>query len=108
MPALRFRAIDASKILEISKELTDELQELIQCPRSYFTLEVVQSRFITDGQFVEGPASVDVFWFDRGQEIQDKTAEIITRYINSSGYESVDIIFHTLEENRYYENGEHF
>ena len=108
MPALRLRAIDSKKVLTISKDLIDELHELIQCPRNYFSIEIAQSSFIMDGEFVEGPTAVDVSWFERGQEIQDKSAKIITKYINSIGYENVDVIFHTLVENRYYENGEHF
>lgn len=51
---------------------------------------------------------VDVSWFDRGQEVQDAAANIITKYINSIGYKNVDVIFHCLEKNRYYEDGENF
>ena len=108
MPALRLKSIDSNKTLKISKDLIDELQEIIQCPRDYFSIEVVQSLFIMDGEFVEGLPVIDVFWFDRGQEIQDKVAKIITKHINSIGYESVDVIFNVLEKSRYYENGEHF
>jgi hypothetical protein len=108
MPALKLKAIDENKALSVSKQLIDELQELIQCPRDYFSIELVQSKFIMDGIFVEGPQMVDVYWFDRGQETQDKAAKIITKYINSIGYKSVDIIFYSLEKDKYYENGEHF
>jgi len=108
MPALKLKAIDENKALSVSKQLIDELQELIQCPRDYFSIELVQSKFIMDGMFVEGPQMVDVFWFDRGQETQDEAAKIITKYINSIGYKNVDIIFHSLEKDKYYENGEHF
>lgn len=108
MPALKFKSIDAKKALKISKELTDELQELIQCPRDYFSIEVTQSKYIMDGKFVGGPQMVDVLWFDRGQEVQDKAAKIITKHIKSIGYNSVDVVFHALDEKKYYENGEHF
>ncbi|WP_313339687.1 DUF1904 family protein [Sedimentibacter sp.] len=108
MPALRLKAIDGKKALTISKQLIDELQELIQCPRDYFSIELVQSKFIMDGKFVGGSQMVDVLWFDRGQDIQDKAAKIITKHINSIGYKSVDVIFHSLEHSKYYENGEHF
>lgn len=108
MPALKLKAIDENKALSISKQLIDELQELIQCPREYFSIELVKSKFIMDGMFVEGPQMVDVFWFDRGQEVQDKAAKIITKHINSIGYKNVDIIFHSLDKDKYYENGEHF
>lgn len=108
MPALRLKAIDGNKALTISKQLIDELQELIQCPRDYFSIELVQSKFIMDGKFVGGPQMVDVLWFDRGQDIQDKAAKIITKYINSIGYKNVDVVFYPLEHSKYYENGEHF
>lgn len=108
MPALKLKAINEKKALTISKELIDELQELIQCPRDYFSIEVTQSKFIMDGKFVGGPPMVEVFWFDRGQEVQDSAAKIITKYINSIGYKNVDVIFHTLDVKNYYENGEHF
>jgi len=51
---------------------------------------------------------VEVAWFDRGQEIQDETARIITKYINLAGYENVDVIFFPLNKSNYYENGSHF
>lgn len=108
MPALKLQSIDAKKALKISKELIDELQELIQCPREYFSIEVAQSKFIMDGKFVGGPQSVDVLWFDRGQDVQDKAAKIITKHINSIGYKNVDVVFHPLDKMKYYENGEHF
>lgn len=108
MPIMRFKAIEVTKVCKISKELIDELQELIQCPRDYFTIEVDQSVYIKDGYIVEGSPVVEVAWFDRGQQIQDKAAKIITKYINSAGYPNVDVIFFSLDESRYYENGEHF
>ena len=108
MPALVLKSIDSKKALTISENLIDELQELIQCPRDYFSIEVSQSSFIMDGEFVDSLPMVDVIWFDRGQEIQDKVAEVINKYINSIGYKNLDIIFHVLEKNKYYENGKHF
>ena len=108
MPIMRFKAIEVTKVCKISKELIDELQELVQCPRDYFTIEVDQAVYIKDGEIVEGAPVVEVSWFDRGQEIQDKAAKIITKHINYIEYPNVDVIFFTLNESRYYENGEHF
>lgn len=108
MPMLKFKGIKVEDVCTISKELIDELKELIGCPRDYFSLEVVKSIYVRDGEIVDGPSVVEVAWFDRGQEIQDKVAKVITKYIKSIGYSELDVIFHVLEENRYYENGEHF
>lgn len=108
MPVLRLKSIEDKKACAVSKALIDELQELLKCPRDYFSIELVQSKFIEDGEFVNGPPMVEISWFDRGQELQDTVAKIITKYINSVGYKDVDVIFHHLEKSRYYENGEHF
>ncbi len=108
MPILRLRSIEDKKACTISKALIDELQELLQCPREYFSIELIQSRFVADGEFVDGLPVVEVSWFDRGQEVQDTAAKIITSYINSVGYKNVDVIFHYLDKSKYYENGEHF
>lgn len=56
----------------------DELQELIQCPREYFTLEIIRSDYIKEGEIVSGPPVVEFYWFDRGQVVQDQAARIIT------------------------------
>jgi hypothetical protein len=108
MPLLKLKSIETKKACTISKALIDELESLLQCPRDYFSIEIPQSQFVRDGEIVEGAPIVEVSWFDRGQEIQDKAAKIITKFIKSVGYENVDVIFHLLEESRYYENGEHF
>ena len=108
MPMLKIKGIGVANICKISKELIDELQELLQCPRDYFSLSVEQAVYIRDGEIVDGDPVVEVSWFDRGQEVQDKAAEIVTKCINSFGYTSVDVIFMVFDENRYYENGEHF
>ena len=108
MPMLKFKAIETKDVCSISKELIDELQELIQCPRDYFSISVDKSEYVRDGEIVKGEPIVEVSWFDRGQEIQDKAAKIITKYVNLVGYPSLDVIFFVLNESRYYENGEHF
>lgn len=93
MPIIKLKEVDVKKALEISTGLIDELEELIKCPRDYFNLSVDTATYINDGKIIEGPTMVEVAWFDRGQEIQDKAARIITKYINLAGYENVDVIF---------------
>ncbi|EQI28056.1 hypothetical protein QOS_2566, partial [Clostridioides difficile Y184] len=47
--------------------------------------------------------------FDRGQEVQDIVARIITDSIrNNLDVESMDLAFTVFEKEKYYENGEHF
>ena len=108
MPQLKVRGIELIRLSEISKPLIDELEELLKCPRNYFTIECINSTFIRDQEMAMDYPIVEIAWFDRGQEIQDNVAKIVTNYIHKVGYKSVDIIFITLEEKKYYENGEHF
>ena len=108
MPMLKFKAIEIESVCKISKKLVDELQELIQCPRDYFSLTVDRAIYVKDGGIVKGDPVVEVSWFDRGQDIQDKAAKIITKYVNSVKYPNVDVIFFALDKSKYYENGQHF
>lgn len=71
-------------------------------------MSVDKSVYIKDGEIVKGDPVVEVSWFDRGQEVQDKAAKIITKFIHLLEYPNVDVIFFPLDENKYYENGEHF
>lgn len=108
MPQIKMRNIDKNKICSFSKEMIDELESILKCPRSYFTIEHFATTAIKDGEVVEGYPFVEIDWFDRGQEIQDEVAKVVTKYVHNSGYKDVDVIFSILDEKRYYENGEHY
>lgn len=108
MPQLKVRGVEVNDLCKISADMVQEMQELLQCPKNYFTLECINSTYIMDGEIVKAYPTVDIAWFDRGQEVQDTMAKIVTKYIHSAGYKDVDVIFSVLEEKKYYENGEHF
>lgn len=107
MPMLKFRGIAKEEITIESKNLVDELAEIVECPRDYFTLEVMDNLFIMDGEVVNPPTIVEVAWFSRGQEIQDKVAEIITEHFKKDRA-CLDVFFINLNYSDYYENGKHF
>ena len=108
MPQIRIRGVDQQKALVGSGELLDSLAVLLASPRADFTLELVQSTFIDNGNIREGYPFVEVLWFDRGLEKQDATAKLITDFVHELGYSSVDIWFTQLQHRNYYENGSHF
>ena len=108
MPQLTFKSIPRQNVIDMSKALVDELEVAIGCPREYFTLEHVDSVFIKDGSIAPDYPLVFVALFDRGEEVQDKVAQIITDHVQRAGYPNVDVIFTLLERSRYYENGVHF
>ncbi len=108
MPQLKFQGVEVNDICSISVDMLQEMQELLKCPKNYFTLECSNSTFIMEGKIIKAATMVEVAWFDRGQEVQDAMAKIITKQIHLVGYKDVDVIFRILEEKLYYENGEHF
>ncbi|SHJ77042.1 DUF1904 domain-containing protein [Paramaledivibacter caminithermalis] len=108
MPQIKIRGIGAEKIRSISKELVDELTQIVGCPRDYFTIECIETTSIFDGEVVETYPFIEVVWFDREQDIQDKVAKTLTKYVNQLGVKDLDIAFTLFQKNRYYENGEHF
>ena len=109
MPMLKIKGIPQEEVMKESKELIDELVEIIECPRDYFTIELINTTFIMDGEVVAPPTIIEVAWFDRGQEVQDTVAKIITNNIRENlNIESMDLAFTVFEKEKYYENGEHF
>lgn len=109
MPHLRFRGIEEEKIVDISTELLDKLEKAIDCPRDYFTVEHISSKYIFDGVRNAGKwPFVEVLWFDRGNEIMKEVASIITEIIQRDIKTDVTVYFTNLNKEHYFENGEHF
>lgn len=108
MPQIIIKGMEVEKVKAFSKPLVDELQEIIGCPRDYFTIEVTASTFVMDGTQIDITPFVEVKWFDRGQAVQDKAAVAICRHIQSAGYGDVETFFTVLEESKYYENESHY
>lgn len=108
MPQIKLRGIETELVRKVSKQLIDELAILTLSPRDDFTLEVIHSTFVMDGDVVLGYPFVEVAWFDRGQETQDQVAQAISQLLHEAGCTSVDIMFTILDKLRYYENGVHY
>lgn len=111
MPHLRFRAIDTQHVQTISTQLVDALQPLMNCPREDFTIEHIPSTFVFDGKVSQAYPFVEVFWFDRGQEVQDAVAVHLTALVRqamANENQDVAVIFTALTPGAYYDNGEHY
>lgn len=104
MPQLIFHGIEPDTVRTCSTELVQQLATVMQTEVDNFLLEVVHSVQIIEPSY----PYIDVRWFDRGQDIQDRSAVIITNAFKDLGISPLDIIFIPLEKNSYYENAEHF
>ncbi|MGB5823008.1 MAG: DUF1904 family protein [Proteocatella sp.] len=109
MPHLRFRGMEKQELVQISTELLNQLEAVIECPRDYFTLEYIESIYIFDGVEDSGKwPYVEVLWFDRGEKLMDKVAQIITEFIKQYSYGDVTVNFTNLVKANYFENGQRF
>ncbi|MFC3853432.1 DUF1904 family protein [Salinispirillum marinum] len=108
MPQLIFHGIDTETVKACSGELVEQLAAVMQTDVENFLLEIVNSVQVFEGKITPSYPYIDVRWFDRGQDIQDRSAATIARILNGQNVDPVDIIFLPLEKQRYYENAEHF
>ena len=108
MPQLLIKGISVEQVKTISKPLVQELAELCACGTDNFTLEVMNSTFVFDGEEVPGYPFIEVKWFERGLEIQDEFANLITKQVHSLGIPEVEVAFTTFRESNYYLNGKSF
>lgn len=108
MPQLLIKGISVEQVKSISKPLVQELAELCACGTDNFTLEVMNSTFVFDGVEVPGYPFIEVKWFDRGLEIQNEFANLITKQVHSLGIPEVEVAFTSFRESDYYLNGRSF
>jgi len=108
MPQLIFSGVKHVEVKDISTHLVDTLAEIAAAPRDYFTLEINDNTFVSDGENVKINPVIQVLWFDRGQAVKDEMASVIDQALRSKGYPNIEIIFEALGKESYYENAVHY
>lgn len=108
MPQLIFKGFSLDQVKQMSTSMVNELAELCKCETDNFTLEVSQTSFVFNQQQVQGFPFIEVKWFERGQEIQDQFANIITKHVHSMGIPELEVAFSVFLESAYYYNGKNF
>ena len=101
--------VEFETVKKISTSLVDGLTNIIECDRSWFTVEFIESTFISDGKISNGYPFIEILWFNRGQDVKDKVAKFTTSLLEKdSNYPAITVIFTDLKGEDYYENAEHF
>ncbi|MGE5086146.1 MAG: DUF1904 domain-containing protein [Bacillota bacterium] len=108
MPHIRFRALNSEQVATLSKTLLTDLASIIQTSEDNFTFELVQTQFFTQGQVSDGYPFVEVLWFERTPEVQQRVATLITENIKELIATDVAVVFQPLLQTNYFENGQHF
>lgn len=108
MPQLVCKGLQEAEVQTLSETLAPVLSKLMGTPEEWFTFEYVSKISYVSGKKVEGEVSVDMRWFDRGQDVQDETASLITDSLRKFGYEEIEVVFHPLKKENFYDNGIHY
>jgi len=107
MPHLFIRGIDPEQVRAASAKLTEELAAICDCPPDYFSLECLATTAAFAGEFVASYPFVEVAWFDRGLNAQDRFARAVDRHLREAlGLPELEVAFRTYRERDYYANGE--
>jgi len=108
MPHIRVRGMYEEDVRSLAPTFVDQIEKLVECPRDHISIEVVPTIWITEAGACEAYPFVEMHWFDRGQEVQDKVASALTDTVLEMGFEEVAVVFYALQENKYYDNGQHY
>lgn len=108
MPHLDLKNIERNKVKQLCKDLTPQLAQEIDCPEDWITFSHIESQTFVQGVENDEIVLVNIQWFSRSQEVQDKVASIVHDEVIETGAKEVVIIFNDLKKESYYEEGKHF
>jgi hypothetical protein len=102
MPQLTVRGIHIQTMAAISHLLVKELAMVCGCGTDNFTIDCLHLTSVFDGQIADTYPFVEVAWFERGFDVQDRFAEVLTRHIRLAGIAEVEVAFKVYREDSYY------
>jgi hypothetical protein len=108
MPQFVIRGIQPRLVQEASTEIIEALSALIKCPEDYITLDCLNAQSFFKGEQVLTSPIIDIGWFDRGQDMQDAVALLITNIFERHGVRDLEIGFVKFDKSAYYSNGVHY
>lgn len=101
-----FRGIDLEEVCPLSRRLINELAAVASCAREEISLESIQTQTVWDGEFIDPPFRVQINWFERGKETQQRLVQVLDDFLCHAGYEGTHIYFVAIEPDQYYVNGD--
>ena len=100
MPRIKVENVPKVLMSVIAPDLVKNFAEAVQCPEEWVTVADSGVTVYTSGYPV-----VDIVWFERPKEIQDKAAEAVAKWLESAGYKRFEIYFHIQDQKRVYSVG---
>lgn len=96
MPRIVARGIKKEDLKKVSTELFDTISNIIERPRDAFTLDLVESIAILDGEEISR-ASIEISWVARPVEVCEKVANAVSELIKPLGYDTTMISFRSID-----------
>ncbi len=116
MPNIKFSNMDTLSVRKLSAAIGGELAKAIGCPAGViaFIACAPEGSAYCCGEAADDTVFVNIEWFDRGQEVKDAVAKIITDAVLNGekwgifGFNTVNVAYIDSRKSDYYINGEHF
>ena len=91
MPRIVARGFKKEDLKKVSAELFDTIAEIIERPREAFTLDLVESVAILDGEEISR-ANLEIGWVHRPVEVCEKSLLLLMNFQTSWLWNSNDFI----------------
>lgn len=106
MPHLVVRGVSSDSLQSVAPVLVGQLAELCECGTDNFTVSGLHTTIAWGGSPEDPPfAFVEVGWFERGNDIRDRFARLVTESLVPLGFAEVEVVFVAYREEAYYING---
>ena len=108
MPQIIVKGVTEAEVKSLAVDTCKSLGEIVDCPSDWFVFDYIQSGFFDETGEIRHWPVVQVWWFERPQEVQDAVAKLLNDYFVQLGYPGSQISFHIFDYSAYYEEGNHF
>lgn len=105
MPQFTVRGVSAMTMSQVTKCLTPDLAKIMACPEDYFTYDCISSQSFYGGHSVPTAPFIEILWFDRGREVQDKVAQAVNQAFTAAGVKELELCFKPVQKCDYYADG---
>lgn len=103
MPQVIIKNIYPANIEEVALELKEKLAQTIQCPIESISIELHGTTYFPVEENTKTFPIINIWWFPKPKEIQDAVANNIYEVLSAKGYKKLQIFFHKLDKEAYYE-----
>jgi len=108
MPQITFKGMKIEEVCKLSDDLKNKIEEIVGCERKHIKFDFIETVCIDNGTVVESFPKIEMLWLPKTQEVQDRTASVITDIVKEFGYDHVQVSFKVVPGERFYENGKHY